>query len=62
MRHTNFVENIEGVWREYSVRLDASGNDTGEWTKTYLDMVGRSFLAIQSGLATNRSFYNVKAS
>jgi RHS repeat-associated protein len=62
VRFTNGVEKIDGLWREYSqeIKLDASGNDTAQWNKTYVDHVGRVFRSVHSGQATNQSFYNTK--
>jgi RHS repeat-associated protein len=61
-RYTNGVEEVDSVWRAYSqeFKLDSSGNDTGEYAKTYFDLWGSAFLTIHSGLATNQNFFNGK--
>ena len=53
VRGSRFVYGVEsesGVQRFYTknIMLDASGNDTSEWTKSYQDMLGREYKTILS--------------
>ena len=40
------------------IKLNTDGSDSGEWTKTYTDMVGRPSLIVYSDGASSTSFYN----
>ena len=50
-------------WRAYTkeIKLDSNGSDTSEWTKTYRDMLGRSYKTVFSDSNYRQSFYNVKS-
>ncbi|MGO8931763.1 MAG: RHS repeat domain-containing protein [Limisphaerales bacterium] len=54
------VESESGVQRAYTkeTKLDASGNGTSEWTKTYSDMLGRAYKTLYADSASSQSFYN----
>ena len=60
MRYTNGVEQVSGVYRKYTqeIKLDASGADTGEWKKTYVDLAGRAFKTVYPDGATEQKIYN----
>jgi RHS repeat-associated protein len=65
VRYTNLVVLEGSDYRlcKQQFKLDASGNDTSEWTKTYYDMVGRPYktvFASASGTPASLSFYNNK--
>jgi hypothetical protein len=40
------------------IKLDANYNDTSEWTKTYTDMLGRTYKTVYPDAAYHQSFYN----
>jgi RHS repeat-associated protein len=42
------------------IKLDASGEDTAEWTKTYDDGLGRNHITVFANAATNLAFLNNK--
>src|SRR6266487_5216800 len=48
VRHTNSVELESGTNRFYTqeIKLDASRNDTSEWTKTYYDAIKRPYKTV----------------
>ena len=48
VRYAYGVETDGGVQRFYKqeIKLDANGNDTSEWTKTYTDMLGRAYKTV----------------
>jgi RHS repeat-associated protein len=58
------VESESGIQRFYTkqIALDASGNDTSEWTKTYQDMLGRNFKTLFSDAngSFSQQFFNIK--
>ncbi|MBI3871290.1 MAG: RHS repeat-associated core domain-containing protein [Verrucomicrobia bacterium] len=56
------VESESGVQRFYTQRiaLDASGNDTSEWTKTYEDMLGRAYKTSFSDGSFSQKTFNTK--
>ncbi|MBI4657882.1 MAG: RHS repeat protein, partial [Verrucomicrobia bacterium] len=66
VRYEYGTNSISGVIRSYTkeIKLDASGNDTAEWTLTYKDMLGRDFLTVYAAASEpypfKRSFYNNK--
>jgi len=67
MRYTNGVESDGGIYRSYAkeIKLDATGSDTGEWTKTYTDGAGRAYKTVYasaSGTPAAISYFNNKAS
>ncbi len=43
-----------------TIKLDSSGNDTSEWTKTYVDIAGRTRKTLYSDNSYALSFYNAK--
>jgi YD repeat-containing protein len=62
-RYAYGVESDGGVPRLYKqeIKLDASGHDTTEWTKTYTDLLGRDYKTLYSsasGTPMSQSFYN----
>jgi len=62
VRYDYGVEQDGGVYRSYSkeIRLDANGNDTSEWTKTYTDALGRAYKTVYSDNASRQSIFNNK--
>lgn len=60
VRYVYGVEQDGGIYRSYTqeIKLNTNGADTSEWTKTYIDAVGRAYKTVFSGGATNQSFYN----
>lgn len=66
MRYEIGVEQDAGNWRVYRklIKLDGSGNDTAEWTKTYEDMIGRGYKTVYNnpggGIPKDEIFYNTK--
>jgi YD repeat-containing protein len=62
VRYEYGTEQDGSIWRLFTkeIKLDANGNDTSEWTKTYKDMLGRSYKSVFSDGATRESFYNTK--
>ncbi len=62
VRYEYGTEQDAGIWRLYTkeIKLNASGADTSEWTKTYKDMVGRDYKTVYSDGSTRQSFYNIK--
>jgi hypothetical protein len=48
------------LWRNYTkeIKLDSSGADTGEWTKTYADGAGRAYKAVYPDGAYAQSYFN----
>jgi RHS repeat-associated protein len=62
MRYEHGVEQDGAVWRLYAkeIKLDAGGNDTPEWTKTYRDMVGRRYKTIYADGAAQERLYDSK--
>ena len=59
-RYEYSAETDDGIWREYTkeIKLDANGDDTGEWTKTYQDMLGRGYKTVYPDGAFSQSWYN----
>src|SRR5207245_316291 len=51
-----------GVYRTYTkeIKLDAGGNDTSEWKKTYTDGLGRAYKTAFSDNAFTQSAFNNK--
>ena len=51
------VESDGGVQRAYTkeTKLDASGNGTSEWTKTYADMLGRGYKTVYAAASQSPS-------
>jgi RHS repeat-associated protein len=65
IRHEYGVQSDGGVQRSYTkeIKLDASGNDTSEWTKTFTDGAGRAYKVVYAdatGSPSSQSFYNTK--
>ena len=66
VRYTNSVELESSTNRFFTqeIKLDASGNDTSEWTKTYYDAIKRPYKTVYSNSTTNysfsQSFYNAQ--
>src|SRR5262249_16334530 len=63
IRYDYGVASDGGVQRRYAkeIKLDASGNDTSEWTMTYTDGVGRAYKVVYAdatGSPSSQSFYN----
>jgi RHS repeat-associated protein len=63
VRYDSGVESDGGVQTLYrkEIKLDANGNDTSEWTKTYTDMLGRTYKTVYasaSGTPASQSFFN----
>ncbi len=63
VRYEYGVEMDGGVYRAYTkeIKLNASGGDTSEWTKTYTDLLGRGYktvYAAASGSPASQSYYN----
>jgi YD repeat-containing protein len=54
------VEQDGGIWRAYTkqIKLLANNTDSGEWVKTYTDMLGRSYKTVYPDGAYSQSFYN----
>ena len=54
------VEADGGVSRAYTkeIKLNASGGTTGEWSKNYSDMLGRTYKTVFADGASSRSFFN----
>lgn len=57
VRYEYGTEQDGGVWRLYTkeIKLDVSGADTSEWTKTYKDMVGRDYKTVYSDGSDRKS-------
>lgn len=62
VRYEYGVESEGGVQRYFqkTIKLDASGSDTSEWTKHYSDLAGRPYKTVLSDGATTQVFWNVK--
>ena len=63
VRYAYGMESDGSVQRPYkqTIKLDANGNDTTEWTKAYSDMLSRNYKTIYSsatGTPASQSFYN----
>ena len=64
IRYEYGVEQDGSAWRTYTkeIKLDANYNDTSEWTKTYMDMLGRSYKTVLAAASTpypyRQSFFN----
>jgi len=60
VRYTNLVTQESSVWRlsVQQFKLDANGNDTSEWTKTYQDGVGHAYKALYSDNQYSQSTFN----
>ena len=60
VRYVYGVESDGSVQRTYTetIPLDAGGNDTAEWTKTYTDGAGRAYKTVYADNASSQSFYN----
>ena len=60
VRYEYGVESEGGVQRAYAkeIKRDASGTDTGEWIKSYTDMLGRNYKTLYADNASSRSYYN----
>ena len=50
----------ESVYRAFTqqIKLNTNGTPTGEWTKTYTDMVGRNYKTVYADGSVSQSFYN----
>ncbi|HXC35673.1 MAG TPA: RHS repeat-associated core domain-containing protein, partial [Candidatus Acidoferrales bacterium] len=50
----------ESVSRLYTkeIKLNADGSDSSEWTKTYMDMLGRTYKTVYSDGSASQSVYN----
>ncbi|MBL9166811.1 MAG: RHS repeat-associated core domain-containing protein [Verrucomicrobiales bacterium] len=62
IRYEYGVESDGGVQRyfEKEIKLTASGSDTSEWSKRYLDMAGRNYKTVMSDGANVQTFWNIK--
>jgi RHS repeat-associated protein len=65
VRYEYGVQSDGGIQRKYTkeIKLDASGNDTSEWTKTFTDGAGRTYKIVYAdatGTPSSQSFYNTK--
>jgi RHS repeat-associated protein len=64
VRYVYGVESEGGIQRFYTkqIALDASGNDTSEWTKSYEDMLGRKYKTLLSDAngSFGQQFFNSK--
>lgn len=65
VRYEYDVESDGGSQRFYTkeIKLDANGNDTSEWTKTYQDGAGRRYKTVSAAASGNPfsiSYYNTK--
>ena len=58
MRYTNIVISDGGTFRSarQAIQLDASGNDTPDWTETVTDAAGRNYKTIYASAGTNYPF------
>lgn len=59
-RYTNGIASDEGTDRFHTaeIRLDASGNETGECTTNYVDLLGRTYKTVRAGGATSLVSWN----
>ncbi len=62
VRYEYGVEQDAGIWRRYTkaIKLDGNGADTGEWTKQFVDMLGRPYKTAFSDGATQLAYFNNK--
>jgi RHS repeat-associated protein len=62
VRYEHGVEQDGSVWRLFAkeIKLDANGNNTSEWVKTYRDMVGRPYKVLYADNSKRERFYNAK--
>jgi len=60
IRHQFGVEQDGTPWRAYTkeIKLDSNFNDTSEWTKTYSDMLGRTYKTLDSDNASSQFYFN----
>jgi YD repeat-containing protein len=60
VRYDYGVESDGGVQRPFvtETKLDASGNTTSEWVKTYFDLPGRDYKTVHPGGAFSQRFFN----
>jgi hypothetical protein len=63
VRYAYGIEQDSGIWRAYTteIKLDANGNDTSEWAKTYSDLLGRSYKTLYAAPGASpyrQSFFN----
>ncbi|MEI6785350.1 MAG: type IV secretion protein Rhs, partial [Verrucomicrobiota bacterium] len=59
IRYDYGVETNGGVQRAYSKAIKRNGSsDTSEWTKTYADMLGRTYKTLYPDNAFSQSWYN----
>jgi len=58
VRYTNSVELESSTNRFFTqeIKLDASGNDTSQWTKTYYDALKRPYKTVYANSTTNYPF------
>lgn len=61
VRYEYGVEADAGVQRAYcrTIKLDASGSDTPEWTKVYTDAAGHDYKSVYADGAYEQSWFNV---
>jgi RHS repeat-associated protein len=61
-RYDYGVQAESGTARPYTreIKLSTTGSDTGEWTKTYNDMLGRGYKTVYADGASSQSLYNNK--
>ena len=63
MRYEHGIESDGGVDRLYTkeIKLDSNGYGTSEWTKSYVDLLGRTYKTVYSsasGSPSSQSFFN----
>jgi len=64
VRYEYGIEYVDPNYYAYTkeIKLDAGGNDTSEWTKTYTDALGRHFRTLHAAASapypTSASYYN----
>jgi RHS repeat-associated protein len=58
MRDTNFAQLDGGYYRQVQqqIQLDASANDTSNWTQTVIDGAGRTYKTIYASAGTNHPY------
>jgi YD repeat-containing protein len=61
IRYDYGLEQDGGVWRAYTKEIKVgSGGETTEWTKTYSDLLGRTYKTVYPDAAASQSFYNAQ--